>query len=62
MPMSRCLKNDMRSAKGPVAGTSTPKGSGSSSKQYKQTGPKYSGPNYPQADPSTAKYGKTGLK
>lgn len=36
MPMSRCLKNDMRSAKSPKSGTTGGKGSKPESKQYHQ--------------------------
>lgn len=65
MPMSRCLKNDMRSDKSPKAGTKQPQGSNSdapgTTRQFKQSGKKYSGPNYPKPD-QNAKYGKTSLK
>ena len=54
MPLSRCLKNELRQAKGPGAGTKAPQGTNSDSpgttRQYKHTGKKYSGPNYPQKD------------
>lgn len=50
MALSRCLKNEMRKDKGPGAGTKqneTVKAD-IQPRQHKQTGPKYSGPNYIQ--------------
>lgn len=67
MPMSRCLKNDMRKAIKPASGTSNPgqgngDAGGGSVKQYTSGKVKNSAPKYPQSDPATAKYGKSGMK
>lgn len=72
--MSRCLKNDMRSARKPAstpnnmgkslgpAKVDSSSGGGSKNKQYNfKKGPGALNPNYPQPD-QNAKYGKTGLK
>lgn len=54
MPLSRALKNTMRSAKGPgrisVDSKTNPGPNDGTVKQYKQTGKKYTGPNYPDKD------------
>ena len=48
--MSICVKQS-RGLRPKVASVS-PKAPAPTQKQYKQTGPKYTGPNYKQADPS----------
>lgn len=65
MPGSRSLKNVMRGSKGPKSGSSEkdcarPDASsgGGTSKQYNQTGKKYTGPNYPQSQETGAGSGK----
>lgn len=58
---ARKKTNDMRDRQGKVvnpkavkSGSGTP---GQTSSQYKQTGPKYTGPNYPQADKTIVPFG-----
>lgn len=52
MPLSRPLKNAMRSAIKPVAGTKSYCGPCDiPNKQYNHTGKKYTGPNYVQKAP-----------
>ena len=63
MPMSRALKNKMRKAISPKSGTRANNQGVTDGhdvvKQDKATGPKYNGPNYPQAG---LKINKSALK
>lgn len=60
--MGRPFTNCKRSEKSPAPGTKVSykgaSGVGTPDKQYKQSGPKYSGPNYPQSQNKNDGLGK----